>query len=151
MPYKLKTRCRYPGCPELVRGYPYCVSHRREIYRLRDERRGTAAARGYDEAWSRVAAQRRQLDCYLCQPCLLEDRLAPAKTVDHIIPVHVRPDWRLELRNTQVICVPCHQRKTAEDSRRYGSSTTDQLSETQRQERQLAQDLRDPPRSADDG
>jgi 5-methylcytosine-specific restriction endonuclease McrA len=94
-----------------------------------------------------VAAVRRQLDCSLCQPCLNRDRLQPARTVDHIVPLHVRPDWRLELENTQVICNDCHRRKTLADSQRYGSSTARNLTEAQRNERQVVQGLRDPPRA----
>jgi 5-methylcytosine-specific restriction endonuclease McrA len=56
-----------------------------------------------------VANVRRNEDRYVCQPCLQENHLTSSKTVDHIVPIHVRPDWRLELGNTQVICTPCHQ------------------------------------------
>lgn len=146
MPYRLRTRCRYRGCPELVRGGGYCNDHKSFGYRQQDERRLTPAERGYDHDWAKVANLRRQIDCYLCQPCLEHQRLTPAKTVDHIVPVHVRPDWRLEVRNTQVICIGCHQQKTAKDTKQFGSSTATTLSADQIAARRVVQNMRDPPR-----
>lgn len=147
MPWKLKTRCNYPGCQESVRGR-FCATHQRQAWK-RPTKRANAAQRGYDATWEKVAKQRRELDHYLCQPCLKEQRLVAAVTVDHIVPVHVRPDWRLEIDNTQVICVVCHQQKTVEDTKRYGSSTQERLSDEQVREREAAQRLTVAPRAGE--
>jgi 5-methylcytosine-specific restriction enzyme A len=147
MPSRIPTRCRSPGCPETVRGTPFCADHRGTYSRHSDQRRGTAAERGYDHHWARVADQRRDLDAHLCQVCLREQRLTPSQTVDHIVPVHVRPDWRLALGNTQVVCEGCHRVKTNADTRRYGSSTAILLHSDQQCARDEAKQLPTPPRS----
>jgi 5-methylcytosine-specific restriction protein A len=150
MPLRLKTRCRFPGCPRAIRG-AFCDAHKGTYTQRSDTRRGTPAQRGYDATWAAVANVRRNLDRYLCQECLKHNRLTPSKTVDHIIPVHVRPDWRLALGNTQVICAPCHQQKTAEDTRRYGSSTQTTLTAQHGQNRREAMAMVLPRNEDDDG
>ena len=149
MPQRLKTPCRHPGCPNLTRSR-FCEEHTKNNKRPAEHRRGSAAERGYDHHWLKIAEQRRELDGYLCQPCLEQEHLQEARTVDHIIPVHVRPDWRLELGNTQVICDACHKQKTHQDNQRYGSSTETRLTPQQLENRALAQRLTDTPRGATD-
>ena len=68
--------------------------------RIRNDRqlhRGTPAQRGYDRDWKRVARERREADSWLCQPCLSDGRITASNEVDHIIPIHVRPDWHWSL------------------------------------------------------
>jgi 5-methylcytosine-specific restriction endonuclease McrA len=77
-----------------------------------------------------VAQARRELDSYLCQGCLKNDRLTTSNLVVDIIPINVRADWRLEIGNTQVLCNACHSIKTASDIRSYGGQaavTRDQV------------------------
>ena len=111
----------------------------------------SARSLGYDAAWDRLAKKRREADNWLCQTCIAYDRVTAARDVDHIIPLHVRPDWRLEFDNTQVLCRTCHRRKTHADSLRYGSSTATALTPKQRQAREEASRLETPPRSPPPG
>ena len=145
MPQRLKTLCRYPGCKTPTRDR-YCGAHASTAWRNADARRGTPGDRGYDAAWYKLAALRRRLDFGLCQHCKAHGFLTPAKTVDHIIPIYVRPDWRLALGNTQVLCDPCHKRKTSDDIRRYGRREGP-LTPQKTANRRLANELADPPRT----
>jgi len=122
MPQRLKTLCRYPSCRRPTRNR-YCEAHVGYVNRDAYKRRGTCAERGYDSAWYKLAALRRRLDFGLCQDCRKQGFLTVAKIVDHIFPIYVRPDWRLELSNTQVLCGPCHRTKTSNDLRMYGHRT----------------------------
>lgn len=103
-----------PTAPRQHRAHP----PRPRVYD--DRYRGTAAERGYDWNWAKVAAYVRERDCYLCQECKRHGRLVPAKTVDHIIPVHVKPDLRLDAENCEVLCVRHNTLKGYADARKYG-------------------------------
>lgn len=115
----------------------------RDIYEVR---RGSSSSQGYDADWERIAKRRRQLDYYLCQECLKRGLATSAKDVDHIIPLHVRVDWRLELGNTQVLCRMHHRAKTEQDNELYGSSTEVNVSAIQQTRRDAARRLQEPPR-----
>ena len=148
MPMQLKKRCAVRGCPNTTR-WRYCDEHLSIARRFYDRNRGTTKQRGYDEAWKHVAEHRRELDCGLCQHCLREGIVRASRLVDHILPIHVRPDWRLEIDNTQVLCRDCHTRKTSDDTRKYGGPSNRNLTPEQRQNRADAQRIERPPRSDD--
>lgn len=107
--------CRWPGCPEIVRGKEsYCEKHRtqarRETDRLLDKRRGSARRRGYDARWERFREWFLQRPGkQYCHRCLeLEGEFAKAEIVHHIIPVSERPDLRLVPDNCLPLCHKCH-------------------------------------------
>ena len=94
--------------------------HRARPPQPRQDRRASAAERGYDSTWADFAETIRQRDKYLCQRCKQMGYLRPANTVDHIVPLHVAPHRRLDESNCQTLCRPCHAVKTHEDGRMYG-------------------------------
>lgn len=149
MPNQLKHRCGMRGCPQTTR-HRYCDEHRPLAQRLLDKRRGLPAERGYDRAWKQIALARRRLDFYLCQDCLAHDMVVSSNLVDHIVPIHVRPDWRLEIDNTQVLCTACHGRKSGQDLVRFGGRGPVALNNLQRRNRAEVQRLAAPPRAAEE-
>ena len=120
MPTKLKTRCRFPGCGRAATER-FCPEHRAESYRRpADRHRGTPAQRGYDHRWRKVRHWYLRREP-LCEDCLDEGIVnAEHLEVDHIIPIAVRPDLRLNVDNLRTLCRQHHKRKTDADKRRYG-------------------------------
>ena len=108
MPSAPVKPCKHPGCPNLG-----CKEHTSSVSRRAyDKERGSAHSRGYDSEWNRVRKQALQRDRFLCLHCLAANRVILAIDVDHIVPVTVRPDLRLDLTNLQSLCRSCHVRKT---------------------------------------
>lgn len=113
-------------------------------HRMADRVRGTAAERGYGWMWSKPGGTRDQAlqrDCYLCQECARQGLDQTGKYVDHIIPADVRPELMHDVDNLQTLCKPCHEQKTRQDGRRYGSREecmAGRLSMEQRQARAAA-------------
>jgi 5-methylcytosine-specific restriction protein A len=121
MPARIKTRCNQPGCPRAVRGR-FCDEHARSVPSPAERRRPTAPERGYDSRWRKLRTwyiKRHPL----CEDCWDEEGVVNARDieVDHIIPIKVRPDLRLEATNLRSRCRSHHQRKTNADKRRYGT------------------------------
>ena len=54
----------------------------------------------------------------LCRPCAANGFTVAAAEIDHIVPVKHAPDRFLDASNWQPICRPCHEVKTATETRR---------------------------------
>ena len=111
-------QCHKLGCTNLTRA-KYCDDHehllkeetyKRNRYYDRYERDQEAKSFYNSAAWLRVRERALIRDRYLCQRCLRDKRITPAKIVHHIIPI--KKDWskRLELDNLESICLPCHNK-----------------------------------------
>lgn len=116
MPYKPKTPCQHPGCPELVApGTRYCAKH----LPLHPEVTRSASGRGYGSRWQRES--KRYLESHpLCVQCMKETppRYTKATVVDHIIPHRGDKTLFWDRSNWQALCKRCHDSKTGrEDSR----------------------------------
>jgi 5-methylcytosine-specific restriction endonuclease McrA len=69
----------------------------------------------YDYAWTKLRNKRIAAEP-LCRLCMEAGHVTPATQVDHIKPR--AEGGRDEWDNTQSLCLPCHQAKTAEENRR---------------------------------
>ena len=109
--------CTFPGCGKLSDN-SRCELHRRQERREIDERRGSAASRGYDARWQKV--RRAYLDEHpMCAECAKHNRIRAAEVVDHI-RAH-KGDWKSfwDRNNWQALCKPCHDSKTAKVDGRW--------------------------------
>lgn len=108
MPYRPKTPCHHPGCPELVEpGRLFCEKH----LPLHPEATRPAAKRGYNRRWQK--ARKSYLEAHpLCVQCAKQGEYVRATVVDHIVP-H-RGDQKLfwDQNNWQSLCKSCHDKKT---------------------------------------
>jgi 5-methylcytosine-specific restriction enzyme A len=69
--------------------------------------------RGYGAAWVKLRKRILERDKYLCQPCRRQQRIVPARQVDHVLPK--AKGGTDDPANLQAICDPCHLAKSAED------------------------------------
>ncbi len=82
---------------------------KRQRDRRLDQQRGSASARGYDAAWRRLRLRVLQEEpC--CRFCERQGLTVPATEVDHIVPLRLAPERRLDRGNLQALCKPCHDR-----------------------------------------
>ena len=135
MPERHAQACRVMGCP-----HPEpCPLHGRVATRMiYEQRRGSAAARGYDRRWRAFSARYFGELYALRVPraglCGCRHPSAPATTdsvcaatghpqlatlIDHIIPITGKRDPRLyDVSNLQGLCDRCHNQKRQRESTR---------------------------------
>jgi 5-methylcytosine-specific restriction protein A len=88
----------------------HCPAHQR----LREQQRGSAAARGYDHRWQRYRKQYLN-EHPLCVRCNEQQHLRAASVVDHIIPHRGDEGLFWDPTNHQPLCKDCHDAKTARE------------------------------------
>ena len=83
--------------------------------RLPDHRE-QSQKRGYDWTWRALSKQVR-MEEPLCRHCLRDGRVTAATLVDHIVPLSLSPELRLDRGNLQALCASCHARKTQAEAK----------------------------------
>lgn len=78
----------------------------------RKDTRPSAAQRGYDQKWAKVA-QRYLATHPMCVHCAAEGKMRKAVEVDHIVSLRQNHALKYDLDNLQALCKRCHSRKTA--------------------------------------
>ncbi len=114
MPRAAPTVCTYPGCGNLVEGRgARCEVHPydKPAARVDQDRRGTAAQRGYGSRWRKRAKQYLRANP-LCRGCEELGKVTLATLVDHIIPHGGDGKLFWDQDNWQPLCQTCHNRKT---------------------------------------
>lgn len=112
-------RCIHPTCRELIPiGQRYCDKHKSYIdtkYQNERQLNNPAHAKFYNSSeWIGLRKLVLMEHDYLCKSCGRQ-----ATLVDHIIPTSVDWDKRLDKDNLQPLCTNCHNKKTADDYRKY--------------------------------
>lgn len=116
MPTKPMRPCSYPGCRELT-DQGRCAKHPQ--VRHYDDRRLSAAKRGYDGQWRKARAGFLKKHP-LCVDCEKEGQLNAATEVDHIIPHKGDKELFWDRNNWQGLCKMHHSRKTAREDGGFG-------------------------------
>ncbi|MED1801704.1 HNH endonuclease signature motif containing protein [Brevibacillus porteri] len=114
MASKAKRPCSEIGCRELTTER-FCQDHKRQD----DQRRGSAAQRGYDARW-RSAREAYLRQHPLCVDCMKDGKAMAASVVDHIV-AHKgdkRKFW--DRSNWQVLCKKRQDQKTVREDGGFG-------------------------------
>lgn len=112
MPSKAPTVCRRPGCAGLVTAgvCSVCGPVRSRAQAEHDERRGSAASRGYDARWRKLRLM-VLVDRPWCAECERNGRITLATDVHHKI---ARRDGGADVAdNLEPLCHSCHSQITA--------------------------------------
>lgn len=113
MPSKPYKPCGSHGCPELTQER-YCSQHKKQRQQQQDQRRGTAAQRGYNARWRKVRLLFLRANPW-CVRCRHEGRHALASVVDHIQPHGGNYELFWSRSNWQSLCTYHHNSKTASE------------------------------------
>jgi 5-methylcytosine-specific restriction enzyme A len=110
MPSLPPHACATPGCPTLV---PHGRARCPPCERRREQKRGSAAARGYNAEWR--AYRKRYLAAHpLCVVCLAAGRTVASEVVDHIRAHKGDEQLFWDEKNHRAVCRPCHDARVDE-------------------------------------
>ena len=117
-------RCNHPSCRVHVPfTESYCDKHVGKVNQVYNRYYDTKDKKYKDFYNSRGWINTRQValidDDWLCQVCKSKGVVKVADMVDHTVPVKENWDMRLELSNLKSMCWGCHNKKTADDKKKY--------------------------------
>jgi len=114
-------KCNWPGCRTLIDfRQRLCTKHVKQDRKECDNRRGTAARRGYG-GWWRRERQEYLKENPLCVECKKKGKLIEATVVDHIIPHKGDVKLFKDRSNWQSLCTRHHNIKTAKEDGGFGN------------------------------
>ena len=98
--------CKYPGCKTLTKER-YCEKHKKQIQH-EDHLARADRFKKYAKNWNLISKAIRNKEPF-CRECLKNGKYTPSECVDHIDgnPKNNKTD------NLQALCWSCHSRKTA--------------------------------------
>jgi len=109
MPWAPERPCTQQPCPRFAVARGRCREHAQQH---EQQRRPVWITAFYSSAaWQHLRTLKRVMNP-LCQDCEEAGRITPVESVDHVVPITVRPDLRLVLENLRSLCTACHDAKT---------------------------------------
>jgi 5-methylcytosine-specific restriction enzyme A len=107
-PLAAKKPCSRPECGKLTHAR-FCDEHRKQEHRNVREQRGSTTERGYGWDWQRATQLYRKTHPFCADPYNVHGGWPVlAKHVDHIVPIRLAPERRLDPDNWQHLCTKCH-------------------------------------------
>jgi 5-methylcytosine-specific restriction protein A len=127
MPYKVKSPCNYPGCPNLVDKGGYCEKHTKvaavQKQMIEKPKRDLAIQRLYDRHWQ-VRRKRQLAEFPWCADCLRVGHYIGATDVHHVI--RHGGDRQIFISSPLIsLCHECHSRHTLGEIRGEGGVRED--------------------------
>lgn len=125
---KPKHLCAHAGCRTLIDyDLRFCDKHKQQRLTktegharyLEHKHDGGKFFKFYrSKPWRKLSYSYR-LDHPCCEWCLKQGKIVPVDVVDHITPIRVAWDKRLDDDNLQSLCHACHVLKTQDDIIKY--------------------------------
>lgn len=105
--------CRVPGCKNYSKPSlnGYCEVHKNKGWKDYQETKSSKVRIYQTTQWKKLVKAVWVIDNGLCRNCFSKGLIEPGSDVDHIKPKS--QGGNDDLSNLQLLCKPCHKRKTA--------------------------------------
>lgn len=107
--------CRVHGCRDVAssKNNGYCDKHKNHGWTKYQQSKEGETRVYQTSVWKKKRQIVINRAMGLCESCDKEGRITPGVEVDHIVPVS--RGGTDEISNLQLLCVPCHRKKTANE------------------------------------